>query len=282
MLCSCQPIPHPFADVVPSTNSPLLTPPDSAGVAVEKIAGAPAAAGDALAADMAKALQDADVPASAIASNRGSYRLSGTATAQNASNGMLRVRVVWEMRDARGARVGREKTSATLPAAAWREGGSALVALTRTAAPSLAKKIAGKPPSPLTDIDPVVAVRVLGDAPGDGVQALTHAMETALRRAAVTLADKPGAKPSLVVQGKIEVTPSAAGKQNLKISWSLLRPDGERIGEVHQRNAVPAALLDGAWGLTAYDIASAAVPGVTALIAETGKIQARSQTHSKK
>lgn len=275
-LCSCQPLPHPFADDVPPPNSPLLAPPDSAGVAVEKVAGAPAPAAGELAADMAKALQDADVPASAVASNRGSYRLSGTATAREAGNGMMGIHVAWEMRDAHGALVGRAESAATLPGAVWREGGPALAALTRPTAPSLAKMITTKTPPPLTGIDPVVAVRVLKGAPGDGGEALTRAMENALRRAAVTLADKPGAKPSLVVQGKVEVAPPADGKQEVKISWSLLRPNGESIGEVHQQNAVPAGSLDSAWGLTAYDIANAAVPGITALIAEMQKVQARS------
>jgi len=39
---------------------------------------------------------------------------------------------------------------------------------------------------------------------------------------------------------------------------------------------VPAGSLDGAWGLTAYDVANAAAPGIAALIAELQKADARS------
>src|SRR5882757_8616037 len=79
LLAACQPLPHPFAHDTPPPNSPILTPPDSAGIMVEPVAGAPEPTAHDLAAAMAKALRDDDVPASTNASNRGSYRLAGSA-----------------------------------------------------------------------------------------------------------------------------------------------------------------------------------------------------------
>jgi hypothetical protein len=119
-------------------------------------------------------------------------------------------------------------------------------------------------------------VRPVTGAPGDGGHSLARAMENALRRAQIALADQPGDKPTYLVEGKVEVAPAANGQQRVKISWSLRRPDGGQIGEVNQENAVPAGSLDGPWGLTAYDIANAAAPGITALIAEMQRKEARS------
>ena len=71
------------------------------------------------------------------------------------------------------------------------------------------------------------------------------------------------------------MSPADAGKQQVQISWALRRGDGREIGQVSQANAVPAGSLDGAWGDVAYAVATAAAPGVIALIerakaAETG------------
>src|SRR5712691_2073752 len=95
LLAACQPLPHPFAHDIPLPDSPILTPPDSAGVMVETVTGAPEPVAHDLAAAMALALQDQDVPASTGASNRGSYRLSGKATTSDVGGGDLLVTIGW-------------------------------------------------------------------------------------------------------------------------------------------------------------------------------------------
>ena len=42
LIAACQPLPHPFADDVPPPSAPMLSPPDSAGIIVAPVAGAPA------------------------------------------------------------------------------------------------------------------------------------------------------------------------------------------------------------------------------------------------
>ena len=66
---------------------------------------------------------------------------------------------------------------------------------------------------------------------------------------------------------------SKAGQQRVEVSWALQRRDGREIGQVSQENAVPAGSLDGAWGDVAYAVATAAAPGVVALI-ERAKAEA--------
>ena len=105
-LAACQPLPHPFADSAPPPDSPLMTPPDSAGVVVEAVSGAPKETAQDLADAMATALQDNDVPASTDARNSKSYVLKGKATANDAGNGKLRVTVAWEMHNPDGSLTG--------------------------------------------------------------------------------------------------------------------------------------------------------------------------------
>ena len=91
-------------------------------------------------------------------------------------------------------------------------------------------------------------------------------MAAALRRAQVSLADFPGAVPNYVVEVVVAMAPPVSGTQKVSIDWTLNRPDGSQIGQVKQENAVAAGSLNKVWGLTAYDAANAAAPGITALI----------------
>lgn len=275
LLSACQPLPHPFDHDLPPPNSPILRPPDSAGVVVLPIVGAPEPAARDLAAAMASALQDDDVPASTGASNRGSFRLSGTATTKNVGGGNLLVSIDWEMRDASGVFVSRQESALTIAAAVWQQGGKDVAEFARQSEPFLARMVESNAPAPLRD-DPLIDVRAITGAPGDGDQSLSLAMADALRRANLALVKKPDDKPNFVLQGSVAVSPPDGGKQQIRISWSLLRADGGQIGEVKQENSVPAGSLDGAWGLTAYDVANAAAPGIAALIAERRKANDRS------
>src|SRR5579872_6746282 len=85
LLAACNGAPPPImARAAPAA---ALSPPDSAGIYVLPGENAPAASAGALAAAMATALQQADIPASAQSSNRGSYRLQPVATATSVGGG---------------------------------------------------------------------------------------------------------------------------------------------------------------------------------------------------
>ena len=274
-LAACQPLPHPFADTTPPPNSPLMTPPDSVGVLVAPVSGAPGATAHDLAAAMASALQDNDVPASTNARNRGSYLLEGTATTADAGAGALHVSIAWQMHAPDGSVTGEEQTSATLSQSAWSAGGAGVADLARPAAAELARLIESKVPAPPPTSDPMIAVHPATGAPGDGGQALATAMSAALRRVPLLLADYPGATPNLIVDVAVTVTPPVSGRQKVSIAWTLHRPDGGEVGQVKQENAVEAGSLDHVWGLTAYDAANAAAPGIAALVEEAKRAALR-------
>jgi uncharacterized lipoprotein YmbA len=268
-LAACQPLPHPFEDSARlSPNAPLMTPPDSAGIVVLPVTGAPGTTAHDLADAMATALQDNDVPAGTTARNRGSYVLQGKATTKGMPDGKMQVTVAWEMSGPDGKVTGQQEASTVMTASAWLDGGAGIADLASPAAPALAKLIESNIPAPTPGADPLIAVHQATGAPGDGSQALATAMSAALRHAQVSLADFPGAVPNFVVEVTVGVTPPVSGKQKVSINWTLNKPDGSQIGQVKQENAVEAGSLDKVWGLTAYDAANAAAPGITALINE--------------
>jgi hypothetical protein len=267
-LAACQPLPHPLAETAPPPDSPLMTPPDSVGVIVAPVTGAPSETAHDLADAMAIALQDDDVPASTNARNRGSYLLQGKATTADAGGGSLRVTVAWEMIGPDGATTGRQQATTTMAQSAWSDGGAGLANLVGPAAASLAKLIESTAPLPVPSTDPLIAVHAATGAPGDGGQALATAMSAALRRSQMALADFPGAAPSFIVEAAVAIAPAISGKQKVTIAWSLHRPDGAEVGQVKQENAVDAGSLDRVWGLTAFDAANAAAPGIAALVEE--------------
>jgi hypothetical protein len=276
LLAACQPLPHPFEDSRPPPNSPLMTPPDSAGIVVLPVTGAPGTTAHDLADAMATALQDNDVPAGTSARNRGSYVLQGKATTKGQPDGKMQVTVAWEMSGPDGKLTGQQEASTVMTASAWLDGGAGIANLVSPAAPALAKLIESDIPAPPPgSSDPLIAVHLAKGAPGDGGQALATAMSAALRHAQVTIADFPGAVPVYVVEVAVGITPPVSGKQKVSINWILTKADGSQIGEVKQENAVEAGSLDKVWGLTAYDAANAAAPGITALIDEAKRAALR-------
>jgi hypothetical protein len=263
LLAACQPLPHPFAEDVALPGSPVLTPRDGAGVVVAPVAGAPA-----LAEAIASALRDAEIPASAAGDgNKGSYHLFAATSDQPQSGGRSSVIVAWELHAAGGNRIGQGTADVEAPSDAWRQGDQALVRdVANKAAPAIAQLVQDEPPKAVALAEPLLAVRKVTGAPGDGGRALPRAMDFALRRVHVAVAEKADGRESFVLTGRVELSPPASGHQHVKVNWALLRADGSQIGEINQENAVPAGSLDGPWGDIAFAVANAAAPGVAQLI----------------
>jgi len=269
LLAACNGPPPP---IMGRTAPPVaLSPPDSVGIYVLPVENAPPPAAAALAAAMATALQQADVPASANASNRGSYHLQPIATVTPGADGRTAIKIVWELRDAAGKAIGSMPSRITADASAWQRGDDKLAAtLAAPAAPAIAKLVESDVPVPQGQLAPVVALRAVTGAPGDGDRSLTRAMGVALERANLILAAAPGDKEDFIVTGAVEVAAADGQQQQVRVTWVLSRPDGSEVGRVKQENAVPAGSLDGAWGEIAYAVTNAAAPGVRRLIEEVG------------
>ncbi len=271
MLLACQPLPHPFEEETvskPAKNAPILTPPDAAGIVVGPVAGAPAPAAAALTAAMVDALQKDDVPADAAEANEHSYRLAGTATTQ-AAGPQIRVSIAWRLSAADGHVVATETEAGEVASAAWRQGDEKMAkALVARPGAALARRVEGDAPLAKAVTAATVGIVPVTGTSRDGSHELSMAIAAALNRAGVALQQSPADKPTYLLAGKVDIGAAQSGHQNIRIVWALSRADGKEIGRVSQENAVPAGSLDGKWGDTAYDVATAAVGGIVQLLQE--------------
>jgi len=116
---------------------------------------------------------------------------------------------------------------------------------------------------------PKVTIAGVDGVTGAGPQAMARALEYHLKQAGLTVGDAL-ADDGAIVMGAIEIKPAAARggqpQDNLKVSWTVLRPDGRELGVISQANDVPRGALTGAWGDLAFLIAEAATPGIIDLL----------------
>jgi hypothetical protein len=264
LAAGCQPILHPFADQAASLPP---KPRDSVGITVLPVAAAGAPEERPLTGALAKALIAQDVLASTDAANRGSYRLSTSATAVPATGDRLHVTLNWRLADAAGKKVGNGTVETDTSQATWEAGDAALAAaLAGDAAPKIAALIDGDQPPPemASNVAQIVVSGVTG-APGDGDTSLAAAIARALGRAGIAVASGGGDAP-LSLAGAVEVSSPQADKQQVRIRWQLSQRGGGVLGHADQQNAVPAGSLNGAWADIAFAVAAAAAPGIADLV----------------
>ena len=259
-LAGCDAAQHPFADDRPSSDAPILQVRDSAGVVVEPVAGTPG--GAALAEAMASALRDLEVPASTGAGNRHSQHLTGTAVAEPGA-GSVGLTISWHLHEADGGDGGGDEQRARVPAAIWQAATpDGFKDLAAAEAPRLVSLIAGAPPAEHKPAQSVY-VRAVSGAPGDGSRALASALSYLLKQRGYTVADLDVG--AVVVAGEVQLTPGD-GKDHVKITWHVLKPDGTDIAQVGQENDVPHGALDGRWGETAMAVALAGIDDIAKLV----------------
>ena len=275
LLASCQPLPHPFEDDKPAPHAPIISLRNTTTVAVAPVAGLEPDARDKLAGAMASALQDLDVLASADSASRGSLSLLGTARASGPG-----VVVDWRLVDPRGTALGQGSSSAPVGLDAVNRGdAAALKALALAAAPNVAKLLQDDAPIGSTDAGSLrqVVVMPVTSAPGDGRDSLRLAMVAALTQAKLTvLQTQAGDAKALSVVGTVALDRPQNGQQHIAITWALMAPGGKQLGVVKQENAVPQGSLDGRWGEVANLVATAAAPGIVAIIEKAEQVQSGS------
>ena len=102
-------------------------------------------------------------------------------------------------------------------------------------------------------------------APGDGDFSLTRAIAEALKKRGTRLT-RYREQAKYVLLGEMKVSPSVQGRQGVRVTWRLTRPDGTEIGKAEQDNTVPSGTFDTQWMPTARLIAAAAVDGIHEVI----------------
>ncbi|MFN4283815.1 MAG: hypothetical protein ACK4NA_14350 [Alphaproteobacteria bacterium] len=281
-LAACGDPPSPFQHQTPFSN-PLLKPGLRAGLIVAPVAtpNHDEVPGDVIADAVVLALRDADIPAltpaEAAAGARAARRpsrptLAGT-LAQTRENGPLRLD--WRLVGVDGREIAAFVSEPRATAADWQSLSPALrTAIAADVVRGVERHLdeaEGIPP----DVGELPRVTIAGvdGVPGAGPQAMARALEYHLKQAGLTVGDSI-AENGAIVMGAIEIAPAARAaamgggppEDNLKVSWTVLRPDGREIGVISQANDVPRAALAGAWGDLAFLIAEAATPGIIDLL----------------
>lgn len=137
-------------------------------------------------------------------------------------------------------------------------GGAAVTAgaiyLTGSSAP------ASSTPAPLPAISPSVMISGVVGAPGDGNDALSRALQTALTDAKVPTVTEPN-RCTVAVSANVQ-TKTNGTAERISIVWQVQSTDGHTLGEVAQTNEVPEGALNGAWGEDARFAAIGARNGI--------------------
>jgi hypothetical protein len=272
-------------------------------IAVAPIVGAPPSVAKDLSQALVTAGKDRDLTIIPSGSGEANYAMRGYLLANNESGG-AKVSYVWDVSDAKGARVvrisGEEmirgksggdpwrkvdaaaaraiagKTTSQLAASLGRGGrSSAPVAAAPEARPAAAAAAttaattaAATPPRAATPVSTrnagVLVVPVSG-APGDGQRSLPVALKKRLYAGGVKLANGP-ATNVYTVKGIVKMSNASGGKQNIRIDWQVLDPSGKKLGTVSQQNTIPRGSLNGSWGAIADAAAGAAADGILKLL----------------
>ncbi len=262
LLAACGSLPRPFQ---PEEKAP----PDAleaalsarAGVFIEAISGLPATESEQLTAELERALHARDVAAGRLASNRASYRIS----ARRSDSGNL----FWILTAPGGTDVLQFEEPA-----ANENGGTA----GRVDAVAERFALYFNPPeaTPEALAAPAIlslSVQPVDGAPGDGRAALSRAMRRALAAYGVK-SGKSLENADFVVLGSVYVREAAVSSahQSIAVDWTVMSPDGERIGTVNQSNVIAKGSLDGAWGAVARAVAENGAQGIIIMLERVGAI----------
>jgi hypothetical protein len=263
-LAGCGGLPRPF-EGNPGARAVALSQPPPARLSVMRpnaVYLADPAAG-ALAAAIAAALVEMEVPAIPDITRKGDWRLAITAEPR----GDMMV-PLYTVQDAGG--VARAVTEGQpIKTATWLQGSPTTIKLAADeAAPRVANLLSRieaerlqSDPTSLMNRPTRVAFTGVTGAPGDGNISLARQMRSVLGKLGPVLQDKPeGADFTLV--GRVVVVPIAGNQIRVEIQWIINDMANRERGRVVQLNEVPRGTLDNFWGDVAVVVAEEAAGGV--------------------
>jgi hypothetical protein len=174
--------------------------------------------------------------------------------------------IVWLVQDGSGAR--RAEFTTPFDAQVADRAAARVAAAIEAGAPAITESAGVTSASGPKDaaVAPHAAVLPVKGAPGDGDQALLRAMNFLLPRTGLKVT---GVSDPLAwrVEGTVSVE-NAGAQDQITLKWTVRDGSGRQMGELTQKNAVPARSLAKTWGEVAAYAAAAAVPGVAEIIAK--------------
>jgi hypothetical protein len=272
LAAACQPLSQPFQFDHETYSNLALPPPEaSSGLLVLPVHGVNPPIDRVLAAALAQALRERDVPASLESANPGSFMLSSNSRQRLGAGGEeTEVLLSWRLTNSEGEPIGGFEDSHLVKTRHWAGGdGEAMMEIAEPAADRISELLLGtiptEEPTPSASLWPRLVISPIADAPGQGGSALQDAMEVELTRAGAVVT---GAMESdtLGLLADIVVIDTQPGEKTLDIVWRLIEPNGDELGRVGQSGPVPDEVLFGDWADLAPAIAEGAVGGVIDLL----------------
>jgi hypothetical protein len=267
-------LPRPFQPEDKSADG-LLHLVDGAGILVRPLSREAPADPAAAAEILAEALRARNLPASTRGSNGAGRVLSGRATLVELPGGRDELLIYWELADAEGRRIGSHAQRSELASGAWRAGDSETVrGVLMRSADAIAAMVQG---APVESFEPMglaggrLVILPMVGLPGDGALSLARALQTELSAVNLPLARQAG-KHDLLIACTVTLGAPRGYWQEVRVTWALKRAgDGAELGQIQQRNQVPAGSLDGPWGPAAQGIAEGAAAGIRDLFEQLGR-----------
>ncbi len=218
------------------------------------------------------------------------YTLRGYLLASSEKGGS-KISYIWDVTDAKGARVTRVQGDELIPGSAADPWGAVTGTVLNTIAGKTTSQLAASLPHGGGSATPVavaegppvtvaavpaalprangVLVTPVSGAPGDGQRSLTTALKKRLYAGGIKLAN--GTTENVyMVKGSVVLADASGGKQSIRIDWLVLDPSGRRLGTVSQQNTIPRGSLNGPWGAVADAAAGAAAAGIIKLLPKSG------------
>ncbi|MBV9251759.1 MAG: hypothetical protein JO227_21270 [Acetobacteraceae bacterium] len=267
-LAACGDLPEPFLGNPGATGRRLAQPPTPRLVVpAPGNALLPDAASKVLADDLARSLQEQELPAVAQAAKPTEWRLDTTASTKGGS-----VVPVFTVLNPKGEEQGKAE-GAPVPAEAWSAAEPTTLGQVATeAAPKIVALLSSihvamerADPNSLYNRAAKVMVADVTGAPGDGNEALTRHMRTRLGLLGpVIQTTSEGA--DFVVQGEVKAVPLPNNQERIEIQWVVKDATGDERGKVVQLNEIPAGTLDHFWGDVAVVVATEASNGIDEVI----------------
>jgi len=279
-LTACGDLPAPFSHGERISSNPLLNVGAGMGIAVLPLSGVGPPLDELVSGDVARRLQQADIPAEALPVNPGlGYVLLGRLDNIVENSGVMRLDLFWDLRRRNGVRVNTFEHPVYIDKELWMkaDGGAAKLVGSEVAIALIDFMVGDEPPPPPVAQKPQPAfgglnvhVRPVEGAPGDGEAALQLAMIETLTAANVRVG---GPVPDVILQGQVASEPFDELQDHVRISWVATSASGRDLGTVSLDNVIPRGALDGRWRGIAFAIAEAGLPGVMDVLGKAKRIK---------
>ncbi len=261
VLSACQPIPRPFEADRQAPNA-LLNLADSRGIMILPVADAPPATAEKLAAAMAEALIERNVPAFVGTSNRSSKILAGEVIDPGRD-----AIIAWTLFDPAGEEIARhDQNIEGTPIALWAIADPELMArMAARAAPALAEFVQEEAVQEIQS-PPLFVGAVLGTSEPEAIR-LQASLRQALHSQGARLTNTASSE-ALVATADVTITPLQGTRSEVAIVWTVKDPFGTQIGKIDQASPIEQSVIEQQWGDLARQAGIAAAAGIVKLISQ--------------